>query len=188
MRKSILDELIKGQKLVVLYGARQTGKTSLLTSITNELPYKTVRVNADQARYQEVFSGQDLKKMRDLCGKINSRLIVVYAPDKPHVIIPMISNRIPHEKLKAFLALRKKGLPSPGETVRILLANIDEQENAVRELCEQESIEFLGLTEQLRSGIEKGEQAYYTYDMHFSPVGHRLAAEALNRYLNSLDR
>ncbi len=66
LRKSILDELIKGQKLVVLYGARQTGKTSLLTSITNELPYKTVRVNADQARYQDVFSGQDLKKMRDL--------------------------------------------------------------------------------------------------------------------------
>ena len=66
LRKSISDELLKGQKLVVLYGARQTGKTSLLSSITDELPYKTVRVNADQARYQEVFSGQDLKKMRDL--------------------------------------------------------------------------------------------------------------------------
>jgi len=66
LRKSISEELIKGQKLVVLYGARQTGKTSLLTSITKELPYKTIRANADQARYQEVFSGQDLKKMRDL--------------------------------------------------------------------------------------------------------------------------
>ncbi len=66
LRRSISDELVKGQKLVVLYGARQTGKTSLLSSITDELPYKTVRVNADQARYQEVFSGQDLRKMRDL--------------------------------------------------------------------------------------------------------------------------
>ena len=66
MRESISDELVKGQKLVVLYGARQTGKTSLLSSITDELPYKTVRVNADQARYQEVFSGQDLRKMQDL--------------------------------------------------------------------------------------------------------------------------
>ena len=66
LRKSISEELIKGQKLVVLYGARQTGKTSLLASITKELPYKTVRVNADQARFQEVFSGQDLKKMLDL--------------------------------------------------------------------------------------------------------------------------
>jgi len=66
LRNTISDELVKGQKLVVLYGARQTGKTSLLTSITDELPYKTVRVNADQARYQEVFSGQDLRKMRDL--------------------------------------------------------------------------------------------------------------------------
>jgi predicted AAA+ superfamily ATPase len=50
----------------VLYGARQTGKTSLLTSITDELSYRTIRVNADQARYQEVFSGQDLRKMHDL--------------------------------------------------------------------------------------------------------------------------
>ena len=66
LRNTISDELVKGQKLVVLYGARQTGKTSLLTSITDELPYKTVRVNADQARYQEVFSGQDLRKMSDL--------------------------------------------------------------------------------------------------------------------------
>jgi predicted AAA+ superfamily ATPase len=66
LRKSILDELIKGQKLVVLYGARQTGKTSLLTSITDELQYRTIRVNADQAKYQEVFSGQDLRKMHDL--------------------------------------------------------------------------------------------------------------------------
>jgi predicted AAA+ superfamily ATPase len=66
LRQSIQNELIKGEKLIVLYGARQTGKTSLLNSITNELPYKTVRVNADQARYQEVFSGQDLKKMQDL--------------------------------------------------------------------------------------------------------------------------
>ena len=36
MRKSISDELVKGQKLVVLFGARQTGKTSLLNSITDE--------------------------------------------------------------------------------------------------------------------------------------------------------
>lgn len=66
LNQSITDELKKGQKLVVLFGARQTGKTSLLTRITKELPYKTVRVNADQARYQEVFSGQDLRKMKEL--------------------------------------------------------------------------------------------------------------------------
>ena len=66
LNQSIKDELKKGQKLIVLFGARQTGKTSLLTRITKELPYKTVRVNADQARYQEVFSGQDLRKMKEL--------------------------------------------------------------------------------------------------------------------------
>jgi predicted AAA+ superfamily ATPase len=66
LSKRISDELLKGQKLVVLYGARQTGKTALLARIINELPYKAVRVNADQAGYQEVFSGRDLKKMKEL--------------------------------------------------------------------------------------------------------------------------
>lgn len=66
LRDSIRNELIKGQKLIVLYGARQTGKTSLLTRITSELPYRTIRVNADQARYRQVFSGQDLRKMQEL--------------------------------------------------------------------------------------------------------------------------
>ncbi|MCK5821937.1 MAG: ATP-binding protein [Bacteroidales bacterium] len=66
LRDSIINELIRGQKLIVLYGARQTGKTSLLTRITSELPYRTIRVNADQARYRQVFSGQDLRKMQEL--------------------------------------------------------------------------------------------------------------------------
>ena len=66
LRKRIADELLKGQKLVVLYGARQTGKTSLLSKIIEDLPYKAVRVNADLSGYQEVFSGRDLKKMKEL--------------------------------------------------------------------------------------------------------------------------
>jgi predicted AAA+ superfamily ATPase len=45
LRKSITDELIKGQKLVVLFGARQTGKTSLLSSIT---------FNTGVKRYQQI--------------------------------------------------------------------------------------------------------------------------------------
>ena len=125
-----------------------------------------------------------LKKINRLCEENNSRFIVVYAPDKPHVLVPMISDRIPHEKLKAFLAIRKKNLPPPDETVRTLLANMDAQEEAVRELCAQESIEFISLTNELRRTILKGNHAYYTYDMHWSPIGHRVAAETVYRYLD----
>lgn len=125
-----------------------------------------------------------LKKINRLCRENNSRFIVVYAPDKPHVLVPMISDRIPHEKLKAFLAIRKKHLPPPDETVMTLLTNMDAQEEAVMELCEQESIEFISLTDELRRTILKGNQAYYTYDMHWSPIGHRIAAETVYRYLD----
>ena len=125
-----------------------------------------------------------LKKINRLCRENDARFVVVYAPDKPHVIVPLISDRVPHEKLKAFLAIRKKGLPPPDETIRILSANMDAQEEAVRELCEQESIEFISVTNELRSSILQGNQAYYTYDMHWSPTGHRVVAETVYRYLD----
>jgi len=63
---SLRSELVKGEKMLVLYGARQTGKTSLITRIIGELNYRTISVNADQARYREVFTGQDLRKMLEL--------------------------------------------------------------------------------------------------------------------------
>lgn len=66
IEKPIAEELIKGEKLVVLYGARQTGKTSAILKITNDLPYKALRINADQARYSEIFAGRDLRKMKEL--------------------------------------------------------------------------------------------------------------------------
>jgi predicted AAA+ superfamily ATPase len=66
IHQAICDEILKGEKVVVLYGARQTGKTSLLTKMLEGLPFRHVRVNADQAIYQEVFSGRDLKRMQDL--------------------------------------------------------------------------------------------------------------------------
>ncbi|MEA2082846.1 MAG: hypothetical protein U9O82_01115 [Thermodesulfobacteriota bacterium] len=74
-------------------------------------------------------------------------------------------------------------MPAPDKTVQTLLANMDAQEEAVKELCKQESIEFISLTDELRRTIRKGNQAYYTYDMHWSPVGHRVVAETVYRYL-----
>jgi predicted AAA+ superfamily ATPase len=55
-------------KIVILYGARQTGKTTLATDIINELDYDTLIVNADQQKYIDVLSSRDSNKLKGLVG------------------------------------------------------------------------------------------------------------------------
>ena len=49
----------------------------------------------------------------------------------------------------------------------------------MRQFCRQEAIEFISLTEILRQQMLAGRQAYFTYDQHWSPEGHRIVAEYL---------
>lgn len=44
---------------------------------------------------------------------------------------------------------------------------------------EKPLVRFVSLTEVLRQKIEEGAWAYYTYDQHWSPEGHRIAADYL---------
>ena len=55
-------------KIVVLYGARQTGKTTLAMDIINELDFKTLSVNADQQKYTDILSSKDGRKLKGFIG------------------------------------------------------------------------------------------------------------------------
>jgi hypothetical protein len=64
----IREDLLHTRKIVILYGPRQVGKTTLARQILQELPYKSLEVNADQLRFNEVFSSRDLSKMHSVIG------------------------------------------------------------------------------------------------------------------------
>ena len=53
-------------KVVLLYGPRQAGKTTLSKSIIQEVGLKTLMVNADQSKYIDILSSRDLGKLRSL--------------------------------------------------------------------------------------------------------------------------
>lgn len=126
-----------------------------------------------------------LREIKKICNEENIRFIVVYAPDKPHTLLPLISNTLPPEKLRAFMALKAKALPPPNELMDILLERLNVQESAMQEFCRAESIEFVSLAQALRQTILKGSQAYYTYDQHWTPVGQETAANTLYNYIKS---
>ncbi len=62
----LLNDLLHSGKVIVLYGPRQSGKTTLSGKIMELANLKTLRVNADQAKYIDVLSSKDLLKLRQL--------------------------------------------------------------------------------------------------------------------------
>jgi len=58
-----LEDLIRKQKALVLYGARRVGKTTLLSDFLNRTDLKYKLDSGDNIRTQEVFNSQDFKQI-----------------------------------------------------------------------------------------------------------------------------
>ncbi|UCG46230.1 MAG: hypothetical protein JSU94_12070 [Phycisphaerales bacterium] len=125
---------------------------------------------------------QSLARINETCRRNNARLIVLYAPDKPHTIVPLLNGIVTPEQLRAFMALREKNLPPVEKLMGVLAERLEVQESTFEDFCRAESIEFLSLTAPLREAIAQGKQAYFTYDQHWTPVGHEIVVNALSAY------
>ncbi len=68
LQSEIKETLNQKPKIIVLYGPRQVGKTTLVKEILKELPRKSIEINADQLKYNDILSSRDLRKMQELIG------------------------------------------------------------------------------------------------------------------------
>jgi len=66
LQEKLVSQITDGKKAILLFGARQVGKTTLVESLINNLSYKTLRVNGDEQRYTDVLSSRDLRQLREL--------------------------------------------------------------------------------------------------------------------------
>ena len=62
----ILNNLSQNNKIVIIYGARQVGKTTLANQIIKKLNLKTLKINADEIRFHDILNSRDLGKMKSL--------------------------------------------------------------------------------------------------------------------------
>ena len=125
-----------------------------------------------------------LDRIKGICDRNHARLIVIFAPDTPHVTMPLVKADLDPEAVRAFLALKMKHLPGPKETKATLFANMGVKEAAIQGYCRENGIEFVSTTDDLQAAVAQGKQAYYTYDQHWSPIGHQVVARTLYDYLN----
>lgn len=62
----ITQKLTSSNKGVILYGARQVGKTTLSNQLIRTLGLKTLSLNGDQSRFLDILSSLDLAKIKSL--------------------------------------------------------------------------------------------------------------------------
>jgi len=63
IEEQIIERLNGSNKIVIIYGPRQVGKTTLAEVILANLDLKTLSVNADQQKYIDVLSSRDFDRM-----------------------------------------------------------------------------------------------------------------------------
>jgi len=131
------------------------------------------------SRYGTKQTFAALRRIKSVCDQLRARLIVAYAPDKPHLLMPLITQVVSSEQIRAFMALRRRDLPPAEQLIETLLWRLEVWESAFRDFCRAESIEFVSLTEPLRCQTARGVQTYFTYDQHWTPSGQRIVAGAL---------
>src|SRR3989344_3223924 len=62
----IIEKLTSSKKGIIVYGARQVGKTTLVNKIISQLQLKTLTINGDQSRFIDIISSRDLGKIQSL--------------------------------------------------------------------------------------------------------------------------
>ncbi len=63
---SLLEKTVNFNKVLILYGARQVGKTTLVKEVLKKSAKKVLEINADQIAYLEVLSSRDFQKLKGL--------------------------------------------------------------------------------------------------------------------------
>ncbi|KAA0260327.1 MAG: ATP-binding protein [Chloroflexi bacterium] len=70
-----LEASLKPGKVLVLYGPRQVGKTTLAKDLMASLPLGSKFVNADELLYREILASQNSQRLGELLG--NAELLVI---------------------------------------------------------------------------------------------------------------
>lgn len=64
LQDSLVSDLRHSGKVMLLYGPRQAGKTTLSKEVIERLGYKTLQINADQLKFIEILSSRDLTRLK----------------------------------------------------------------------------------------------------------------------------
>ena len=142
---NLLEKKLQENKVVLLYGPRRVGKTTLLGELSKNLESKEKIkfVNGETLIIQEELSSQSIEKLKSFVGE-NSLLIIDEAQKIPNIglNLKLIVDHIPKIKIIAsgsasFSLAQKVGEPLTGRKKTILLYPV-----SVKELVDLQDITY----------------------------------------------
>ncbi len=97
-----LQEYLLPGKVVVLYGPRQVGKTTLALELLEKTPWRSRFVNADELLYREALSSQNRQRLGEVLGDAEL-LIIDEAQRVPNIGINLkiLVDSFPHARILA---------------------------------------------------------------------------------------
>jgi predicted AAA+ superfamily ATPase len=104
-KRSLLPKLMNSLepgKVVVLYGPRQVGKTTLVKELLNTSPLRSKFVNADELLYREALSSQSSQQLGEILG--DAELLVIDEAQRVPEIglnLKILADTYPHAKFIA---------------------------------------------------------------------------------------
>ena len=60
----LIEKIHNSNKVIILYGARQVGKTTMINNILRKLDLKICTVNGDERQYVDILSSRELHKLK----------------------------------------------------------------------------------------------------------------------------
>ena len=148
--------------------------------------------NDDQ---QAFAASSDWKNVRDVLEKFELlskkdgfRLVMVYAPSTPHVILPLMEKEIPAQQLRNFMDIKnKKNIAMDAEAYKQqIFSRLDSNEDTWMAWCKERGVACVSTTAALRQAAANGQQVYYTYDQHWTPEGNAVTARVVDAFLRQL--
>ncbi|MCC7119765.1 MAG: ATP-binding protein [Anaerolineales bacterium] len=100
--EQIKKRILQSPKVVIIYGARQVGKTTLVNKLVNDISLKTLRIDAEDSRYTEVLSSKNIDHLKSLLA--GYQLVVIdEAQQIPEIgtTLKLIHDHIPDVKVIA---------------------------------------------------------------------------------------
>jgi hypothetical protein len=152
-------------------------------------PKRLVRLDWSPADFERApewtENARVFRELRDQAARRGIRLVLAYAPSTPHVVMPLVREQVSPEELRAFAALARDDLPAAQVFHERFFARIDAQEHVFLGFCAAQGIECVSTTAPLREAMARGEQVYFTYDSHWTPLGHGVAARTIAGHLRA---